>query len=42
MKCHDKFCAEAFASCSRCYVVEGAMMFENPCSGLHNDMLADV
>jgi hypothetical protein len=42
MKCRDKFCAEAFASCSRCYVVEGAMMFENPQGGLQNDALAGV
>jgi hypothetical protein len=42
MECCYKFCVEAFALCSRCYVVEGVMMFENPCGGLQNDMLADV
>jgi hypothetical protein len=42
MECRNKFCAEAFASCSRCYVVKGAMMFENPHGGLQNDVLAEV
>jgi hypothetical protein len=33
---------EAFALCDRCYVVEGAMVFENPCGGLQDNTLADV